>query len=210
VVALRNLEREEPLSFEERQTLRRLVSDQLRELKPYVESEGRHREPGWDSKPIEPPEPSKESPAVILSEPEPVGDTIADTLQARIAVARRTLTPRECEVFGYVVCGFNNGEIADKLGLRLPTVASHVKHVLEKLGARNRAHAVALVLSGPDVIRMDDGNLAVPGVTSPMPAQRLRHISRPDVGRTGAEALSLSPGAAAGELRASGCDEARY
>jgi DNA-binding CsgD family transcriptional regulator len=38
-----------------------------------------------------------------------------------------------------------NGEIAASLGIAISTVKRHVEHILEKLDARNRAQAVALL-----------------------------------------------------------------
>lgn len=54
------------------------------------------------------------------------------------------LTAREREILRMVGRGHSNGEVADRLGLSVETVKSHVRRVLGKLGARNRCHAVAL------------------------------------------------------------------
>jgi len=54
------------------------------------------------------------------------------------------LTERECEVLRMVGRGHSNGEVADRLGLSVETVKSHMRRVLGKLGARNRCHAVTL------------------------------------------------------------------
>lgn len=53
------------------------------------------------------------------------------------------LTPREREVLDLIVAGARNGEIARRLVISEGTVKSHVKHVLAKLGAVNRAQAIA-------------------------------------------------------------------
>lgn len=57
---------------------------------------------------------------------------------------RRTLTPREREVLALIGEGLDNPEIAERLVLSVETVKAHVKRILVKLEARNRAHAVAL------------------------------------------------------------------
>ena len=43
-----------------------------------------------------------------------------------------------------MAAGLDNYDIADKLGIGYGTVCSHVRGVLEKLGARSRLQAVAL------------------------------------------------------------------
>jgi PAS domain S-box-containing protein len=54
------------------------------------------------------------------------------------------LTAREREVLGMVAMGMGSSWIASALGVSTATVETHVRHCLEKLGARNRAHAIAL------------------------------------------------------------------
>jgi LuxR family transcriptional regulator, regulator of acetate metabolism len=57
------------------------------------------------------------------------------------------LTPRERDVLAALASGASNAEIASRLVLTVGTVKTHVKHVLAKLGAANRAHAAALYLN---------------------------------------------------------------
>lgn len=59
---------------------------------------------------------------------------------------RYGLTPREEEVLQLLSCGRTNREIGDCLGLRLPTVKTHIAHIFEKLGVETRAAAVAMNL----------------------------------------------------------------
>ena len=52
------------------------------------------------------------------------------------------LTDREREVLVEIAHGLSNQEIADKLYVSLPTVKTHVAHLLQKINARDRVQAV--------------------------------------------------------------------
>ena len=54
------------------------------------------------------------------------------------------LSEREREVFRLITLGLSNGEIARKLFISETTVKTHVTHVLQKLGLRDRVQAVVL------------------------------------------------------------------
>jgi DNA-binding NarL/FixJ family response regulator len=54
------------------------------------------------------------------------------------------LSPRETEVLQLVADGLPNREIARRLLLSEETVKSHMKHLLGKLQASSRAHAVTV------------------------------------------------------------------
>jgi len=57
-----------------------------------------------------------------------------------------TLTRREVEVLQQLASGSRNREIAGRLGITEETVKVHVKHVMEKLDAKDRTAAVAIAI----------------------------------------------------------------
>jgi DNA-binding CsgD family transcriptional regulator/GAF domain-containing protein len=57
------------------------------------------------------------------------------------------LTAREKEVLAMVVRGYSNATIADELVIKVGTAKSHVKQILRKLGAPNRAAAISKYVS---------------------------------------------------------------
>ncbi len=67
------------------------------------------------------------------------------------SAARTLLTEREREVLGMVAMGMGSSWIAAALVVSRSTVETHVRHCLDKLGARNRAHAIALGLRSGEI-----------------------------------------------------------
>lgn len=65
--------------------------------------------------------------------------------------SKSVLTSREREVLAMVAMGRSSSSIAAGLGIATSTVESHVRHCLDKLGARNRAHAIALGLRDGEI-----------------------------------------------------------
>ena len=65
------------------------------------------------------------------------------------------LSARELEVLALVARGLSTDSIARELFVTPNTVRSHVTRILDKLRARNRAHAVAIAFSA-GLIRLDD------------------------------------------------------
>jgi DNA-binding NarL/FixJ family response regulator len=71
---------------------------------------------------------------------ESVAERIADSL------TREALTCREHEVLTLVAQGCCNKTIANRLGIAVGTVKTHVKAILEKLSATTRTHAAAVAI----------------------------------------------------------------
>ena len=67
-------------------------------------------------------------------------------LQAPVRALEQEPTLREVEVLQLISDGLVNREIGERLFLSEETVKSHVRHLLAKLQARSRAHAVAVGL----------------------------------------------------------------
>jgi DNA-binding NarL/FixJ family response regulator len=56
------------------------------------------------------------------------------------------LTTRELEVLSLIRDGYRNKQIADQLAIAETTVNFHVKNLVDKLQANDRAHAVSIAL----------------------------------------------------------------
>jgi PAS domain S-box-containing protein len=69
----------------------------------------------------------------------------------------RVLTAREREVLGLAARGNTTRQIAERLVVSPTTIDSHIRSAMERLGARNRVHAVALALARGEVaLEADD------------------------------------------------------
>ena len=72
----------------------------------------------------------------------------------RAGTDKAILSARELEVMNHVARGRTNEEVARMLCISEETVKSHVRHILSKLKARNRTHAVGIVaMNAPHLLR---------------------------------------------------------
>lgn len=69
--------------------------------------------------------------------------SVAERWAARRA---HTLTDRELQVLAHLAAGAENAQVARLLQISTETVKSHVRHILRKLEARTRTHAVAIAI----------------------------------------------------------------
>jgi DNA-binding NarL/FixJ family response regulator len=67
----------------------------------------------------------------------------SDRASRRLA---ESFTSREKEVLGALAEGLENAEIADRLGISVRTTRTHMMHILGKLGASSRLHALILAV----------------------------------------------------------------
>lgn len=65
----------------------------------------------------------------------------------RAAMAEGTLTGEELDVLRLAAQGCNNEQIAERLGASVETVKHRLRRAFRKLGASDRAHAVAIALT---------------------------------------------------------------
>jgi len=64
---------------------------------------------------------------------------------------RSLLTAREREVVGLAAQGMTSREITEALSISRATVETHFRGAVARLGARNRAHAIALALAHGEI-----------------------------------------------------------
>ena len=57
-----------------------------------------------------------------------------------------SLSERELDVLRLMVQGLPNGSIADALSISIPTVKTHVQHILQKLHVSDRTQAALLAV----------------------------------------------------------------
>ena len=73
-----------------------------------------------------------------------VPSEVAQTLAQHLGT--ETLTEREVQILNQVAMGTRNREIGRRLSISQDTVKSHLRHILDKLGAKDRAQALAIAI----------------------------------------------------------------
>lgn len=82
-------------------------------------------------------------------------DVPVASLDADAERALADLTPRELEILIAIAKGWTNTEICERLFVSMPTVKTHVSHVLAKTGSRDRVQAVLFAFRCGVVDRAD-------------------------------------------------------
>ena len=82
-------------------------------------------------------------------------DSVEAVRAAEASQQVATLTQREREILALIALGLTNQEICDREWLSMPTVKTHVSHLLSKTGCRDRVQLVLLALRG-GVVDLDD------------------------------------------------------
>jgi len=69
-------------------------------------------------------------------------------IAARLAehIGEESLSKREVEVLACVAEGNRNQDVADRLNISEETVKVHIKHIMEKLGAKDRTQAITIAI----------------------------------------------------------------
>ncbi|PKQ16690.1 MAG: DNA-binding response regulator [Actinobacteria bacterium HGW-Actinobacteria-7] len=75
-----------------------------------------------------------------------VSGHLVQPTRARSKSDTPTLTARELDVLRLAAQGLTNGAIAQRLGVKSETVKTHLSRAFERLGARDRANAVAICM----------------------------------------------------------------
>ena len=74
------------------------------------------------------------------------GDELSVVPDAKSPPAPVAISAREREVLSLIAAGAGIDDIADELTISAATVRTHTRNALRKLGAHNRAHAIALAM----------------------------------------------------------------
>jgi DNA-binding NarL/FixJ family response regulator len=76
------------------------------------------------------------------------GKSIPAEIAAHLAehLGEETLTRREIDVLQQLAHGNHNRDIAEQLFISEETVKGHIKHIMEKLGAKDRTQAVSIAV----------------------------------------------------------------
>jgi len=70
------------------------------------------------------------------------------SFECRYSRTESELTPREIDILERVALGWTTPHIGHELGISPKTVKSHLEHIYFKMGAVNRANAIAIALTG--------------------------------------------------------------
>lgn len=81
---------------------------------------------------------------VVHSGKKYISSLVATQLAAHLS--EQPLTPRESEILKHVSTGNSNRDIGAIMFISEQTVKAHLRHIMDKLGASDRAHSVAIAI----------------------------------------------------------------
>ena len=128
-----------------------------------------------------------------LSRPAPAVARAAGPLAPRAPVPLG-LTRRQHEILSHLVEGLSNEDIARRLFLSVDTVKTHLQHLRETLGARDRCHAAAIAVRAGSVPleQVDPAGLGLRPLTE-REKQVLQTLADGCTNAEAGERLGLSP-----------------
>ena len=77
-----------------------------------------------------------------------LGDSVHQAEVSAHLTHRTGLTPRDVVVLGFLAQGWTTADIARELAYAESTIKKEVHFIVQRLGARNRTHAVAMAIRG--------------------------------------------------------------
>jgi DNA-binding NarL/FixJ family response regulator len=66
----------------------------------------------------------------------------------------QSLTRRQSQIWQDLAAGYSNAEIANRHGVAINTIKTHVKDIFDRIGARNRTEAAKLYFSRPKSVEV--------------------------------------------------------
>ncbi|MEO7197686.1 MAG: response regulator transcription factor [Solirubrobacterales bacterium] len=93
---------------------------------------------------------NRSSPSVMRAAVDAVAEfeSFIDPAAARGGIADPAITRRQRQILQLFADGHSSDDVANRLGLSIQTVRTHARASLPRLGARDRAHAIAIAMRG--------------------------------------------------------------
>jgi DNA-binding NarL/FixJ family response regulator len=79
------------------------------------------------------------------------GQLLGEPAFRGVAPLKATLTKKQSAIWQDLAAGYSNAEIADRHGVGINTIKTHVKDIFDRIGARNRTEAAKLYFNNQAV-----------------------------------------------------------